>query len=385
MIVTPFVCLLLLLFFTFSSIMNMAFQDMLAVSCPKFIGVEIVLLKNLLQQRGSNYYLLPADGNRVLVAISRPHNGKKLEYILDRNFIIRYCSMFRIGTRFRWRKYKQFQNWLNSLINRAPRFFQPHLRVMNLLVPPTEGLVAEQHPCWFLKHINKTDRAKNLKIPEFFRPYLFAPPHGIALVYSGYHVYHVKNENHELTFGWNDVILEHNFGSNYTLLLGSMGHLMFDLFIFDEKGHQIKYPWTTTALIQQPNAPIGWDSIAAQCQATNSTFFTSCLVTTFRQFGDEFRFMKKLSHGDLLALELRASIKDFLNEIGLDRMWLTTGHSTWEVQYTDGFLVGQGWNNFIAAHNLKCYDTLVFSFDWELKMHAMVFDELGREKTYNWY
>ncbi|KAG5558126.1 hypothetical protein RHGRI_008145 [Rhododendron griersonianum] len=142
------------------------------------------------------------------------------------------------------------------------------------------------------------------KIPEFFRPYLFAPPHGIALVYSGYHVYYVKIENHELAFGWNDVIAEHNFDSKYTLLLGSMGHLMFDLFIFDEKGYQIKYPWTTTALIQQPNAPIGRDSIASQCKATNSTFFTSCLVTTFRHFGDEFRFMKKLSHGDLLALVL---------------------------------------------------------------------------------
>ncbi|KAG5566131.1 hypothetical protein RHGRI_001907 [Rhododendron griersonianum] len=210
------------------------------------------------------------------------------------------------------------------------------------------------------------------KIPEFFRPYLFAPPHGIALVYSGYHVYYVKIENHELAFGWNDVIAEHNIGSKYTLLLGSMGHLMLDLFIFDEKGYQIKYPWTTTALIQQPNAPI-------------ATFFISYLVTTFKQFGDEFRFMKKLSHGDLLALELRALIKDFLNEIGLHRLWLTTRQCTWEVEYTDGFLVRQGWNNFIAAHNLRCYDTLVFSVDWELKMHAMVFDELGREKTYNWY
>lgn len=55
----------------------MAFQDMLAVSCPKFIGVEIVLLKNLSQQRGSNNYFLQADGNRVLAATSRPHNGKK--------------------------------------------------------------------------------------------------------------------------------------------------------------------------------------------------------------------------------------------------------------------------------------------------------------------
>ncbi|KAG5524197.1 hypothetical protein RHGRI_031007 [Rhododendron griersonianum] len=217
----------------------MAFQDMLAVSCPKFIGVEIVLLKNLSQQRGSNNYFLQADGNRVLAATSRPHN-------------------------------------------------------------------------------------------EFFRPYLFAPPHGIALVYNGYHVYYVKIENHELAFGWNDVIAEHNFSSKYTLLLGSMGHLMFDLFIFDEK----------------------------------ATFFTSCLVTTFRQFGDEFRFMKKLSHGDLLALELHTSIKDFVNEIGLHRLWLTIGHSALEVEYVDGFLI---------------------SVDWELKMHAMVFNELGSEKTYNWY
>ncbi|KAI8536005.1 hypothetical protein RHMOL_Rhmol10G0221200 [Rhododendron molle] len=224
--------------------MNTAFQDMLAVSCPKFVGVEIVLLKNLSQQRGSNYYLLPADENCVLVAKSRPHNGKKFEYVLDWNFIICYCSMFRIGTRFRWKKYKQFQNWLNSFINNAPRFIQPHLQVMNLLDPPIARLA-------------------------------------------------------------------------------------------------------------------------------------------FRQFGNELRFMKKLLHGDLLALELRTSIKDFLNEIGLHRLCLTTGQSTWEVEYIDGFLVGQGWNNFIAAQNLRCYDTLVFSVDWELKMHARVFDEL--EKTYNWY
>ncbi|KAF7113731.1 hypothetical protein RHSIM_RhsimUnG0108900 [Rhododendron simsii] len=163
--------------------------------------------------------------------------------------------------------------------------------------------------------------ADDFKIPEFFKPYLFTPPHGIALVYNGYHVYYVKIENHELAFGWNDVIVEHNFGSKYTLLLGSMSHLMFNLFIFDEKGYQIKYPWPNTTLIQQPNAPIGWDSIATQRQATN------------------------------YKLSLR--------------------------QY--------GWNNFIAAHNLRCYDTLIFSVDWELKTHAMVFDELGRGKTYNWY
>lgn len=39
----------------------------------------------------------------------------------------------------------------------------------------------------------------------------------------------------------------------------------------------------------------------------------------------------------------------------------------------------------INAHDLMCHDTLIFSLDWELRLRPLVFDEAGREQTYNFF
>ncbi|KAG5532703.1 hypothetical protein RHGRI_027112 [Rhododendron griersonianum] len=108
------------------------------------------------------------------------------------------------------------------------------------------------------------------KFPKFFHPSVLASPHGVAAIYSGILVYYVRIDNHELTLGWYDIVADHKFGGDYTILLSSVGHLLFDLYIFDEEGCQVKYPWTTTAAINHPNAPPNWDPIEAQSYATGS-------------------------------------------------------------------------------------------------------------------
>lgn len=111
------------------------------------------------------------------------------------------------------------------------------------------------------------------KFPKFFHPSVLAPPHGVTAIYSGIMVYYVRIDNHELTLGWYDIVADHKFGGDYTILLPSVGHLLFDLYIFDEEGCQVKYPWTTTAAINHLNAPSNWDPIEAQSYATGCKFY----------------------------------------------------------------------------------------------------------------
>lgn len=110
------------------------------------------------------------------------------------------------------------------------------------------------------------------KFLKFFHPFVLAPAHGVAAIYNGILVYYVRIDNHELTLGWYDIVADHKFGGDYTILLASIGHLLFDLYIFDEEGCQVKYPWTTTAAINHPNAPPDWDPIKAQSHATGCKF-----------------------------------------------------------------------------------------------------------------
>lgn len=58
----------------------------------------------------------------------------------------------------------------------------------------------------------------------------------------------------------------------FVLVPLSVCHLPFDLYIFDEEGCQVKYPWTT---INHPNAPAGWNPIDAQCRAIGCKFFNT--------------------------------------------------------------------------------------------------------------
>ncbi|KAI8538654.1 hypothetical protein RHMOL_Rhmol09G0121500 [Rhododendron molle] len=210
------------------------------------------------------------------------------------------------------------------------------------------------------------------KFSKFFHPLVLAPAHGVVAIYSGILVYYIRIDNHELTLGWYDIVADHKFGDDYTILLASVGHLLFDLYIFDEEGCQVKYPWTTTAAINHPNAPPG-------------TIFTGCMPSAFRSMGHELRFQKKLTNGDLVALELCQSIKQFAKELKMNTFMLVTKQRIWEIQHIAGYLVGHGWYAYVAAHTLRCHDTLIFSLDSHLRLRVLIFNEARRERTYDWY
>lgn len=114
-------------------------HNWLAATCATFIG-NISVRKNTGDRRGSDYYLQTDDGKLVLVASSFPRSPKNLRYIVNRDFIICYSSMFTLGSTFEWGVCDQFKHWLQSLINCMPQYIQPHLRAINQLGPPT------QHP-----------------------------------------------------------------------------------------------------------------------------------------------------------------------------------------------------------------------------------------------
>lgn len=104
-------------------------------------------------------------------------------------------------------------------------------------------------------------------IPRCFRSFLFAPKEAVAIVYSGNRRWYVKLENGILTTGWHEVADAHAVRLGYCLLFGSIGHLQFDLFIFNQEGCEINYDWTTTLPIQHSNAPAGWDAEIAMSNA----------------------------------------------------------------------------------------------------------------------
>lgn len=112
-------------------------HNWLAATCPTFIS-NISVRKNTRERRGSDYYLQTYDGKLVPVASSFPLGAKNLRYIVNRDFIICYSSMFTLGSTFEWDVCEQFNHWMQSLINCNPRYIQPHLRAMNQLASPTQ-------------------------------------------------------------------------------------------------------------------------------------------------------------------------------------------------------------------------------------------------------
>lgn len=79
-----------------------------------------------------------------------------------------------------------------------------------------------------------------------------------------------------LTEGWNEVARAHNFQLNYCLLLACVGHLQFDLFIFDQNGCELNYEWSTTVPIEEPNAPAGWNAELAMSTANRCEDYANC-------------------------------------------------------------------------------------------------------------
>ncbi|KAI8524680.1 hypothetical protein RHMOL_Rhmol13G0166900 [Rhododendron molle] len=135
-------------------------------------------------------------------------------------------------------------------------------------------------------------------ILEEFVPYIFAPPEAVVIIHSGARFFHVKLKNDELIVGWDRVALTYNLGRNYILMFGLVGHLQFDLFVFDE-GCEVSYDWSTTLPIHQVNAPIGWDAKLAMSDANGSAALIACPPSSLRASSHALRCNLLLSSFDL--------------------------------------------------------------------------------------
>ncbi|KAG5512786.1 hypothetical protein RHGRI_018301 [Rhododendron griersonianum] len=358
-------------------------QDWLASTCPTFVGNITVRKNTRTERRGSDYYLQTDDGRLVLVASSFPRTSKRLRYVVNREFIIRYSSMFNLGTIFEWDACDQFKHWMESLVNCTPQYIQPHLRAINQLGSPDKHPV--HHSCWFLAPINLQYSEMKVQIPSLFQQYMFAPRQAIVMIKSGQRSYHAKIEDFVITIGWENIILDHTFGKGYTALFGLIGHLMLDMFIFDCKGNSIQYNWSTTEPVKHLNAPSTWDSNQMFTKVTGANLVTACTPHLFRQIGTEYRFCRKITPANWAAMELCATLQELAYGEGLNQFTVKTKEQAWYISYADGCLRGLGWESFVIAHTLREDDTLLFSMDVDLNLIAMVFDQEGCERTFYWY
>ncbi|XP_058214530.1 uncharacterized protein LOC131325997 isoform X2 [Rhododendron vialii] len=222
-------------------------------------------------------------------------------------------------------------------------------------------------------------------IPEEFVPYIFAAPDAVVIIHSGARYFHVKLKNDELTVGWDHVALSHNLGRNYILMFGLVGHLQFDLFVFDEEGCEISYDWSTTLPIHQTNAPIGWDAELAMSNANASTALTACPPSSFMASRHALRCNLLLSPSDLEMLELPPRFQLFCQTHGYEYFRLVSRGRSWFVRYVAGHFVGYGWKLFVGEHKLESSDMLVLSPDINLQLHTMVFSVNDCERIYWWY
>ncbi|KAG5536283.1 hypothetical protein RHGRI_023907 [Rhododendron griersonianum] len=101
------------------------------------------------------------------------------------------------------------------------------------------------------------------------------PPETIAIINSGDRLWYVKIEDGKLTEGWDKIVHAHSIEDNFILLFGYVGHLQFDLFVFNAEGCEVKYQWCSALPIHQLNAPIGWD---AEIAMHNSNDCKTCYM-----------------------------------------------------------------------------------------------------------
>ncbi|KAI8529914.1 hypothetical protein RHMOL_Rhmol11G0012000 [Rhododendron molle] len=87
----------------------------------------------------------------------------------------------------------------------------------------------------------------------------------------------------------------------------------------------------------------------------------------------------------LLASKLCQSVKQFAKELKMNTFMLVTRQRIWEIQHIAGYLIGHNWYAYVAAHTLRCHDILIFSLDSHLRLRVLIFNEAGRERTYDWY
>ncbi|KAG5543780.1 hypothetical protein RHGRI_016512 [Rhododendron griersonianum] len=180
-------------------------EDALASTCPHFVKVLRVRRCRLGIDPGAVYYLRSSNDTVVRVGASTSRSTHNLWYTADVPFIKKYSVLFELGEQFEWEKAGDFENWLGSIVNARPKCGNRR---------------------WFVK-------LKNGKLRE----------------------------------GWYDIVREHDLHQDYVLLFGCVCHLQFDLFVFDEHGCEVNYDWSTILPIEQPNAPINWDSERELCDA----------------------------------------------------------------------------------------------------------------------
>ncbi|KAI8530642.1 hypothetical protein RHMOL_Rhmol11G0075500 [Rhododendron molle] len=180
-------------------------------------------------------------------------------------------------------------------------------------------------------------------------------------------------------------MLDHTFGKDYTALFGLIGHLMFNMFIFDSEGNSVQYNWSTTEPVRHLNAPSTWDSNQMFAKITGANSLTACTPYLFRQTGTEYRFCRRITLVNWSAMELCPSLQELAYLEGLNKFTVKTKEQTWHISYADGRLQGPSWESFVIAHNLRVDDTIVFSMDADLNLIAMVFNQDGCERTFFWY
>ncbi|KAG5541626.1 hypothetical protein RHGRI_021454 [Rhododendron griersonianum] len=299
--------------------MAVSFGDALASTCPRFVEVLRARHYRLGIDRGAVYYLKSSNDTVVRVRESASRSPHNLKYIADVAFIKKYSVLFELGERFQWEKAREFEDWLASIVNARPKFIPPFYRSVNALpAVVTSPHDIDHHYCLFVDIVQIRDHM-TVSIPEEFVPYVFAPPEAVA--------------------GIMHVALAHNLGRNYILMFGLVGHLQFDLFVFDEEGCEVSYDWSTTLPIHQVNAPIGWDAELAMCNA-NGYWYRE-------------------------------------EEVGLCGMLL-------------GNLLAMAGNYSLMSTSfrvvvLQSCDMLVLSPDINLQLHTMVFSVNDCERIYWWY
>ncbi|KAH7866280.1 hypothetical protein Vadar_018068 [Vaccinium darrowii] len=396
--------------------MELSIQDRLASACPHFVTAICQHQASTLPRNGAEFFLLDSTGKEIKIGQSEWHSTKNPIYVADTTFIKRYSAVYNLGQCFCWRKKTDFANWAADLLSVQPQFIEPHLRSANTLAVPQnieEGLAYQ--PSWFLHAVIQINGDMEVKIPKKFHHYIAAPPVAVAIIHSGEKCFYVKIEDHKLTEGWYDVVRAHNLGKDYNLLFAYVGHLEFDLFIFDEEGCEMNYSWSTTLGIQHADAPISWNSETIMSNTNGSVTLTACPPSSFRAARHALRCALPLKASDLQKLYTTDRFRNFCNMHGHEELTLVMKYRKWTINYINGFFTGVGWKDFIDVHelkpsnvliltpdingfftgpswkdfvhvhNLKPFDILIISPDINFVLHAMVLHMNDWENIYPWY
>ncbi|KAG5566133.1 hypothetical protein RHGRI_001909 [Rhododendron griersonianum] len=200
-------------------VMDLSYENGLATTCPRFVHLRILELQRRTDTRYV-YYLIDSNNAEIRVDAAISYDSVAVKYIADNEFVKKIL--------FSWQQFNS--NFLNH------PYQMYHTKFIMLFIP----------------HVQQ--------VPYVMNSYLLAPDEAVAMIHSGSRVWYVKIDNSRFTTRWMNVVHAHNIGKNYLLLFACVGHLKFDLFVFNKNNDEIAYDWTTIAPIQYSNAPNDWDS-----------------------------------------------------------------------------------------------------------------------------